>query len=213
MVYVLALGVALANALTSVFQRMGVETAPAGSTLRLSLMAHALRRGIWLLGFAMMIVAFVLQAAALHIGRLSEVAPIFTTELVFLVAVLAIWFRYPVGRREWLGVLGITAGVSGFLYFAHPQYGMTPPPQWRGIITGGVRPGDLRLHGLLPVRRARRGRGGRGSRGAAGGSGGTPARRAPGRRCGCGGCGRRATGGGHRCGWRGCGGGWSAASG
>lgn len=138
MVYVLALGVALANALTSVFQRIGVESAPAGSTLKLSLLAHALRRGIWLLGFAMMIVAFVLQALALHLGRLSQVAPIFTTELVFLVAVLAVWFRFPVGAREWLGVLAITCGVSGFLYFAHPEFGMMPPPQWRWIVTGAI---------------------------------------------------------------------------
>ena len=37
MVYVLALGAALSNALTSVFQRMGVEDAPEESTMRLSL--------------------------------------------------------------------------------------------------------------------------------------------------------------------------------
>ena len=46
MVYVLALGAALSNALTSVFQRMGVEDAPEESTMRLSLLTHALRRGI-----------------------------------------------------------------------------------------------------------------------------------------------------------------------
>ena len=44
MVFVLALGASLANALTSVFQRMGVERAPAGTTLRLSLLSYALRR-------------------------------------------------------------------------------------------------------------------------------------------------------------------------
>src|SRR5262249_52645439 len=83
MVFVLALGAALANALTSVFQRMGVERAPADSTLRLSLLVFALRRRIWLLGFALMIVSFLLQAVALHFGRLSQVQPILTTELVF----------------------------------------------------------------------------------------------------------------------------------
>ena len=55
MVYVLALGAALSNALTSVFQRMGVEDAPESSTMRLSLVTHALRRGVWLLGFVFMI--------------------------------------------------------------------------------------------------------------------------------------------------------------
>ena len=89
MVFVLALGAALANALTSVFQRMAVESAPASTTLRLSLLAYALRRRIWLLGFALMIVSFLCQAVALHLGRLSQVQPILTTELVFLVIVLA----------------------------------------------------------------------------------------------------------------------------
>ena len=75
MVFILALGASLANALTSVFQRMGVENAPADQTLKLSLMTYALRRGIWLLGFALMIVSFILQAVALHFGRLSQVQP------------------------------------------------------------------------------------------------------------------------------------------
>jgi uncharacterized membrane protein len=138
MVYVLALAASLANALTSVFQRIGVQNAPADAALKLSLITHALRRGVWLAGFALMIVSFVLQAVALHLGRLSEVQPILTIELVFLTAILAIWFRFPIGRREWIGAIGVTAGLSGFLYFAHPQYGMIPPPLWKWAITGGI---------------------------------------------------------------------------
>jgi uncharacterized membrane protein len=120
MVYVLALAASLANALTSVFQRIGVQNAPADATLKLSLMTHALRRGVWLAGFGLMIVSFLLQAVALHLGRLSEVQPILTIELVFLTAILALWFRFPIGRREWIGAIAVTAGLSGFLYFAHP---------------------------------------------------------------------------------------------
>jgi uncharacterized membrane protein len=139
LVYVLALCASLANALTSVFQRIGVENAPADATLRLSLMTYALRRGIWLLGFALMIVSFIAQAIALHFGRLSQVQPILTTELVFLAAILATWFRFNVGRREWLGSLAVTAGLAGFLYFAHPEYGMLPPPLWRwGVVCGAT---------------------------------------------------------------------------
>ncbi len=117
---------------------MGVEDAPENATLRLSLLRHALRRGVWLLGFALMIVSFVVQAVALHFGQLSQVQPILTTELVFLAAILAIWFGFRMGRREWLGSLAVTAGLSGFLYFAHPQYGMVPPPLWRWAIAAGV---------------------------------------------------------------------------
>ena len=121
MVFILALGAALANALTSVFQRMGVEDAPADKTLKLSLMTYAIRRGIWLLGFALMIVSFILQAVALHFGRLSQVQPILTLELVFLVAVLSVWLGFTVGRREWLGSIAAVGGLAGFLYCAHPE--------------------------------------------------------------------------------------------
>src|SRR5580693_9892652 len=136
MVFVLALAAALANALTIVFHRKGIETAPQSTTLRFSLITYAVRRGIWLAGFGLMIISFLLQAVALHLGRLSEVQPILTTELVFLVIVLAVWFGFPVTRRELTGCLAVTAGLAGFLYFAHPRYGMAAPPTWAWIITG-----------------------------------------------------------------------------
>lgn len=152
MVFVLALGAALANALTSVFQRMGVEKAPAASTLRLSLLTYAVRRRIWLLGFALMIVSFLLQAAALHAGRLSQVQPILTTELVFLVGVLAVWFGFKIGRREWLGSLALTGGLAGFLYFADPEYGTLSPPMWEWIVAGGACGGAIAIAVVLALR-------------------------------------------------------------
>src|ERR1700722_19929762 len=96
MVYVLALGEALSNALTSVFQRMGVEDAHEESTMRLSLVTHALRRGVWLLGCLFMVCAFLFQIFALHVGRLSVVQPILTVELLFLVFILGTYFGFPV---------------------------------------------------------------------------------------------------------------------
>ena len=113
MVYLLATFSALANALTSILQRMGVEDAPAESTLRLSLLTHALKRGVWLLGFAVMIVSFLCQAVALHLGDLSQVQPILTTELLFLVLLLATWFRFRIGFREWLGCLAAAGDWPG----------------------------------------------------------------------------------------------------
>ncbi len=137
MVYLLALAAALANALTSVMQRMGVEDAPAGDTMRLSLMAHALRRGIWLAGFGLMTVSFVLQAFALHFGRLTEVQPIMTTELLFLVLILGTWFQFTVGWREWLGAGAAAVGLAGFLLFAAPKGGDLVPGPTEWIEVGG----------------------------------------------------------------------------
>src|ERR1017187_2691146 len=145
MVVVLALGASLANALTSVFQRIGVENAPAGTTLRLVLLAFALRRPGWLLGFALVLVSVVPQPSALPCGPPAQVQPILTTELVFLVAVLALWFGFRTGRREWLGALAVTGGLAGFLYFAHPEYGTLSPPMWDWIITGGACSGAIAI--------------------------------------------------------------------
>lgn len=152
MVIVLALGASLANALTSVFQRMGVENAPANTALKLSLLTYALRRGVWLFGSALMVASFVLQAIALHLGQLSQVQPILTTELVFLVVVLAFWFGFTVGRREWLGSLAAVGGLAGFLYCAHPQHGNVLPPLWEWAAAGGACSGTIALAVVLALR-------------------------------------------------------------
>jgi drug/metabolite transporter (DMT)-like permease len=127
MVYVLALGAAFANALTSILQRMGVEDAPQSATLRLSLLIHAFRRGIWLAGFFTMIAAFILQAIALHFGRLSQVQPILTTELLFLVFLLGSSFGFAIRWREWVGTVATAGGLAGFLVFASPRGGGEVP--------------------------------------------------------------------------------------
>src|SRR5271168_5104835 len=138
MVYVLAVLAALSNALTSVFQRMGVEDAPEESTMRLSLMAHAIRRGVWLLGFGFMICSFLLQAFALHVGRLSVVQPILTMELLFLVFILGTYFRYKITIREWIGASAIAFGLAGFLAFADPGGGNQVPTTADWIVVGGI---------------------------------------------------------------------------
>jgi uncharacterized membrane protein len=138
MVYVLAVAAALANALTSVFQRMGVEDAPEETTMRLSLLAYAVRRGVWLLGFGFMICSFLMQSFALHIGRLSVVQPILTMELLFLVAILGVWFRFSISLREWVGASAIAFGLAGFLYFAAPGGGTAVPTNLGWAVVGGT---------------------------------------------------------------------------
>ena len=156
MVYVLALGAALSNALTSVFQRMGVEDAPGESTMRLSLMAHALRRGVWLLGFFFMVCAFLFQAFALHVGRLSVVQPILTVELLFLVFILGTYFGYKVTAREWIGASAIALGLSGFLAFSEPGGGERVPSALGWIVVGAIAVSVI-VAGVVATRRGRAG--------------------------------------------------------
>jgi len=127
MVYLLAMGAALANALTSILQRMGVEDAPDSDSMRLRLIAHAVRNRVWLIGFGLMILSFVMQATALHLGRLSEVQPILTLELLFLVVILGVWFQFSLGWKEWLGAAAAALGLAGFLIFADPGRGNGHP--------------------------------------------------------------------------------------
>jgi len=127
MAYVLAVLAAFANAMTSILQRMGVETAPSESTLRLSLIAYALRRKVWIAGFVLMIGAFVLQFVALHFGRLTTVQPILTLELPFLVVILGVWFRQPLTWKEWVGSSAAAGGLAAFLALSSPTGGNETP--------------------------------------------------------------------------------------
>ncbi|HVB94277.1 MAG TPA: DMT family transporter [Acidimicrobiales bacterium] len=138
MVFFLALGAAFSNALISVLQRLGVEDAEAGDALRLSLIAHALRRKVWLAGFALMIASFILQALALHFGRLSQVQPILVTEILFLVFILSTRFGYRVEARDWLGIAMASVGLAGFLVFAAPIGGNQLPANLDWVIVGGA---------------------------------------------------------------------------
>jgi drug/metabolite transporter (DMT)-like permease len=124
---VLAAGAALLSALAVVFQRVALESAPAGSSLSPRLMTHALRKRGWLIGFGLMLGMFVLQASALRIGQLSVVQPVVTTELIFLVVILVAGFHRTVGWSELLGILAIVAGLAGFFTSASPAVGKGQP--------------------------------------------------------------------------------------
>jgi drug/metabolite transporter (DMT)-like permease len=136
MVYVLALAAAFSNALTSVLQRMGVEYAPPEDRMRLRLITHALRQPVWLAGFGLMIASFVFQATALHLGRLTVVQPLLTTELLFLVLILGARFQFTVGWREWLGAAAAAGGLAGFLVFASPRGGDLIPGNLEWLVMG-----------------------------------------------------------------------------
>ena len=136
--YLLAAVAAFVNALTSVLQRIGVETAPASTTMRWGLMAHALRRGIWLIGFVLMLVVFGLQATALRFGELSVVQPVLTTELLFLLLILGVWFRYHLGWREWMGAGIIVAGLGAFFLAASPSGGQVQPTNSQFLVASAI---------------------------------------------------------------------------
>jgi drug/metabolite transporter (DMT)-like permease len=123
----LAAGAAFLSALSVVLQRVALESAPATSSLSPRLLLHALRKRGWLAGVVLLLGTFVLQASALRVGQLSVVQPVLTTELIFLVVILAVGFQRSLGWRELAGVLAIIAGLAGFFASASPAAGRGQP--------------------------------------------------------------------------------------
>jgi drug/metabolite transporter (DMT)-like permease len=125
--FLLAVLASLANALSAIFQRIGVQNAPADTVMSVRLIRHAFSNAIWFAGLAMIAVGFLLQAGALWFGQLSSVQPIVTTELLFLVLILGVWFRYHLGWREWGGSAAAAGGLAAFLVAANPGGGNMVP--------------------------------------------------------------------------------------
>ena len=138
MAYLLALLAALANALGAIFERTGVQSAPADTVMSIRLIRHAFSNAIWFLGMAMIALGFLLQAGALYFGQLSSVQPVVTTELLFLVMILGVWFRYHLGFREWGGSMAAAGGLAAFLVVATPGGGSAVPNRHSWIVVFGV---------------------------------------------------------------------------
>ena len=134
MAYVLALLAALANALSAIFQRIGVQNAPADTVMSVRLIRYAFSNVIWFLGLALILVGFLLQAGALHFGQLSSVQPLVATELLFLVLILGAWFRYHLGWKEWGGSGAAAGGLATFLVVAAPGGGNVIPTRHTWIV-------------------------------------------------------------------------------
>ncbi len=120
MVYVLSVAAALCSAIAGILQRIGIETAPAGDAMHLRLLTHGLKRGIWVLGFVLLLGTFGLQATALRFGDLAVVQPVLTAEILFLITILAVVFHRHIGWREVFGGVAIVAGLSSFIAAADP---------------------------------------------------------------------------------------------
>jgi drug/metabolite transporter (DMT)-like permease len=132
--YVLAVLAALANALSAIFQRIGLQNAPADTVMSMRLIRYALSHAIWFAGLALIGVGFLLQAGALRFGQLSSVQPIVTTELLFLVLILGIWFRYHLTWREWGGSAAAAGGLAAFLVVSAPGGGTVVPTRHTWIV-------------------------------------------------------------------------------
>ena len=120
MTIALALFAALVFGLGVALQQRAALEVPSEHALRLSLLARLARRPLWLAGLACEIGGFALHAAALARGSLVLVQPILTLDLVFTLAIGAVWTHHRLTTRDWIGVACTLVGVSAFLVAASP---------------------------------------------------------------------------------------------
>jgi hypothetical protein len=163
-VVVLALIASGFTATASVAQRRAAASAPEKLSLNIHLLGYLLRRPVWFLGIASMILGFVFQILALRVGTLSVVQPVIATELVIVFAVIAIHDPSRVHARDWLSAVGMVIGLGAFLALARPSGGHdhASASMWllAGIATFGFA-GLLTAAAYLPGRSGRPPSGGR----------------------------------------------------
>ncbi len=118
---------ALSQALTSVLQRLANVAGAEAERSGWETAKYLIRQPLWLAGMACMGGTFVFTALALYFGQLATVQPILVTELIFTLALRALWLRDRIAARTWGAAALLCAGLFGFLVVAHPEEGHGHP--------------------------------------------------------------------------------------
>lgn len=123
-------------AIGAVLQQSAARQAPKQDSLSWRLIVDLAHQPRWLAGIASDGVSFGLQALALAFGPLALVQPLLVTGLLFAMPLAFRLRRRRIGRREWLGTIGVAGGLAAFLAAASPSEGQAQPSlaKWIGII-------------------------------------------------------------------------------
>jgi drug/metabolite transporter (DMT)-like permease len=116
--YLLALCAAFTAALGAAFQDREIDSFTAEQSKGLRLILAGMTRPLWWLGLGVMVGAPIFQYLALRVGNLTQVQPVLTTELLFVLLLIVLTHHQHPGRAEWLGATGIIAGLVVFLVTA-----------------------------------------------------------------------------------------------
>jgi drug/metabolite transporter (DMT)-like permease len=130
---------AFSQALTSVLQRLANVSGADQKRSAWETTLFLIRHPMWLLGMLCMGGTFVFTALALYFGELATVQPILVTELIFTLALRALWLGDRIATRTWGAAALLCAGLIGFLVAAHPQEGHGHPTPSGWIVALGSR--------------------------------------------------------------------------
>jgi drug/metabolite transporter (DMT)-like permease len=117
---VLALLAAFVFAIGVVLQQRVAWQEPEEHAARPRLLWRLARRPLWVLGMGADVIAFGLQAVALHRGSLVVVQPLLTTALLFTLFLTSITTQQPIVLRQWAAVGLVLTGLGVFLADTSP---------------------------------------------------------------------------------------------
>src|SRR6516165_6299958 len=119
----LALAASICFAVAAVTQQRAAARLPSQRAFDPGVLLRLIRRPAWLAGLAAVIAGFVLQAAALGLGRLVVIEPVLATSLLFALALASRRDRRRLRRAEWAAALAVVAGLAVFLAVGQPTGG------------------------------------------------------------------------------------------
>jgi drug/metabolite transporter (DMT)-like permease len=120
---VLALAGSGCYAVAAVTQQRVASRLPPGRAFDPAVLLRLLRHPAWLAALGAVIAGFVLQAAALGLGRLVVIEPVLASGLLFALALAAWRDRRFLSRAEWAATLAVVGGLAVFLVVGQPAGG------------------------------------------------------------------------------------------
>src|SRR5262245_8623833 len=96
------------------------------------------RNPVWLAGVGTYAFAYLVQAAALGIGRLVVVQPILATTIVFALPLGARLSAQRITQRDVAAAFLVTAALGAFLFLSNPAGGREDAPLGQWAIVGGA---------------------------------------------------------------------------
>jgi drug/metabolite transporter (DMT)-like permease len=130
---------AFSQGLTSVLQRLANVSGSEEGRSAWGTTKYLVRQPMWLLGMLTMGGTFIFTALALYFGQLATVQPILVTELIFTLALRALWLRDSIAKWTWGAAALLCAGLAGFLVVADPQEGHGHPGFGKWAVAVGSR--------------------------------------------------------------------------
>ncbi|MEI8080720.1 MAG: DMT family transporter [Actinomycetes bacterium] len=136
---VLVLIAAAVEALSNVLQHKAANSSKrepghseAGAVLR------TLKKPLFLLGFALMIVGYGFHVASLGFGVLAVIQVIFVTQLVFVLPFSKMISKTHISRSDWAGAAVVTLGIAAFVAVAQPTAGDSSAAGMRWLVAIGA---------------------------------------------------------------------------